>query len=88
MRDKIQDKLIGVTVTLVTALICFYFGSFTTKAQVIGIVEAKVMKEAKDNKEKFARQDDVKLLELEMKHLKEGQKEMKSDLKEILRKMQ
>jgi len=87
MLARIQDKLIGVVITLVTALVCFYFGSFTTKAQVIDIVEAKIINQKKNNIEKFAKNEDTKLLKLEMEYLKEGQKEIKHDLKAILNKI-
>lgn len=43
MINKIKEKLIGVVVTLITALICFYFASFASNSRV-DIVEAKIVR--------------------------------------------
>lgn len=46
---KIKERLLGVAVTVVTALVCFYFGSFATKSQVDLI--ASELKSTKSNLE-------------------------------------
>ena len=56
MGHKLTDRLIGVVVTLITALVCFYFGSFASKAQVdaveakVKLQENKILKQIKESK--------------------------------------
>lgn len=90
-KEKLIDKLTGVFVTLITALVVFYFASFMKREEVISLVNAQVSKEVKklkeDAEDKYVRTDEVAVIQNQIKNLKEGQTEIKQDLKQILRKM-
>lgn len=90
-KEKIWDRLLGVGTTLITALVVFYFSSFIKRSEVMAIVQKEVKEavreERKQNKETYVRQDEVAVLETKLENLKEGQDEIKQDLKQLLRKM-
>ena len=86
MLTKYQDKLIGSGVTLLAALVAFYFGSFASKAQV-DQTNLRINRIEKDMEKHYAKKADVQVLNNELQHLKTGQKEIKSDIKLLLNKL-